>query len=210
MFLVGVRWRDSRAGYPQRGLIQRLDAHYAAVARQPDSLDIRHSGWWRRTSRRWRQLKMTLLLIPCSNKQRKKIEIPLSLKFSLKEENHCPKSFCHLNSLQLFLLSTLCRGIKKKKIVLLFSPLWTQKTNNNNFPLNFLLPYSLSTVFPLIFYKKNSCILTRLCHLICMQSIYITLCQQPEYLGPIANILPASFHDRNLQKKKTHLSFSWL
>ena len=35
----GLRRRHRRAGHPERGLVQRLYAHHAAAAGQPDSVD---------------------------------------------------------------------------------------------------------------------------------------------------------------------------
>lgn len=54
--VAGIRRRDRRTGHSERGLVQRLDADNAAAARQPDAVDVRHSGRRRRARRGRRQL----------------------------------------------------------------------------------------------------------------------------------------------------------
>lgn len=41
--ILGIRRRDSRVGYAERGLVQGLDADHAAPARQLDAVDVRHT-----------------------------------------------------------------------------------------------------------------------------------------------------------------------
>ncbi|XP_069362434.1 14-3-3 protein zeta isoform X3 [Maniola hyperantus] len=51
-----LRRRDRGAGHAERGLVQRLDAHHAAAARQPHAVDVGHAGRRRRARRGRRQL----------------------------------------------------------------------------------------------------------------------------------------------------------
>lgn len=57
---TGIRWCDSGTRHIERRLVQGLDPHHAIAARQPDTVDVRHAGWWWRTTGGWWQLTTPL------------------------------------------------------------------------------------------------------------------------------------------------------
>lgn len=71
--ISGVRRRNRRAGHIKWRQLQRFHPDHAAVAGQPDVMDVRHTRRWRWTSGGWRQLislsplQVPVLSLICKN-----------------------------------------------------------------------------------------------------------------------------------------------